>query len=476
MSRSGLALAIDFGSTYTKAVAVDLAGETLVDVVQAPSTADTEITIGLVEALGQLRARRGVTLSDFDVRVAASSAAGGLRMVAIGLVPDLTVEAARRAALGAGAKVIRAFGYALSRRDLAQLASLAPDIVLLAGGTDGGDRKTIVHNARALASLRLDAPVIVAGNRAAEDDVQDVLAKAGYTVRVVDNVMPEIGRLEVEPAQAAIRAVFMERIVAAKGLDRAEGIIGRVVMPTPMAVLEGARLLADGAPDEPGLGELLVLDVGGATTDVHSVGRGEPAEAGLRSRGLPEPYAKRTVEGDLGIRVNAPSIAEAVGHARLAQLAGFGLTPEAVEAAAARLAREVSHIPTEAWEHAVDAALARCAVTLAIDRHVGQVELVNTPEGPVRVLSGKDMRRAAAVVGTGGIFAHGREPGTVLREARFDPALPLSLRPVSPAWLVDVRYILFAMGLLGAEAKGAALRLLKRNLRHAGESHDDRAA
>lgn len=463
-----LALAIDFGSTYTKAVALDLAGETVVGVAQAPSTVGSDITIGLGAALDRLRAQSGAALAHFAFKVASSSAAGGLRMVAIGLVPDLTVEAARRAALGAGAKVVGVFGYTLSRRDLTALVGLAPDIILLAGGTDGGDRRTIIHNARVLAELRLDIPVVVAGNRSAEDEVHDALAGAGYAVRVVENVMPELGRINVEPAQAAIRATFMERIVVAKGLDGAERFVGRVVMPTPMAVLEGARLLADGTADEAGLGELLVLDVGGATTDVHSVGRGEPTEPTLIVRGLPEPHAKRTVEGDLGIRVNAPSIMEAIGSERIAGMAGCGLTAETVDRAVERLGRETSHLPVEPWEHALDAALARAAVGLAVERHVGRIESVNTPDGPVRLLTGKDMRRAAAVIGTGGIFAYGRGVRAVLEGALFDPARPLSLRPVEPALLVDARYILFAIGLLAPEAKGTALRILKRHLTNGG--------
>lgn len=459
-----LALAIDFGSTYTKAVAFDLADERVVGVAQAPSTVGTDITIALHAALGRLHATTAVALSDFGLRVASSSAAGGLRMVAIGLVPDLTVEAARRAALGAGAKVIRVFGHTLSRRDLADLAAIAPDIILLAGGTDGGDSKVIIHNANALASLHLDVPVVVAGNRSAQDEVEEALGKAGYSVKVVENVMPELGRLNVEPTQAAIRETFMERIVSAKGLDRAEKFVGRVLMPTPMAVLEAAHLLADGVDDEPGLGELLVLDVGGATTDVHSVGWGRPAEPTLVPRGLPEPYAKRTVEGDLGIRINAPTIRGTVGDERLSRLTGDLVGREAVESAVERLGCETSHVPTEPWEYALDIALARSASEVAVDRHVGRIEVVHTPEGPVHLMSGKDMRRAHAVIGTGGVFAYGQRPGEILQGALFEEAQPLSLRPRAPQLFVDASYILFAVGLLATVSGRAAFRILKRDL------------
>ncbi len=461
-----VALAIDFGSTYTKLVAVDCDGEALLGVVQSPTTVAGGVMAGLDRALRQLE-QLGVRRNDIGARVASSSAAGGLRMVAIGLVPDLTAEAARRAALGAGAKVLRVFAYELSRRDIAELAGIGPDMVLLAGGTDGGDRKTILRNAAVLAEAQLRAPVVVAGNRAVQDEVEDILTRAGCAATVVDNVLPELGRLNVEPARAAIRQIFMDRITHAKGLAGAEAFVGRIVMPTPMAVLEGANLLAAGAPGEPGLGELVVVDVGGATTDVHSVAAGTPASPGLVQRGLPEPHAKRTVEGDLGIRFNAPAIVETVGAERIHAALGRAVPPETVSAAVRHLSEETSHVPREPWEHELDAVLARAATAIAVGRHAGRVETVYTPTGPVQLLHGKDLSAVGAVIGTGGVFAYGRHARRVLEGARFDPEDPTSLRPRDPTCLVDARYILFAVGLLAPLAARAVVRIAKRHLANA---------
>ncbi len=122
--------------------------------------------------------------------------------------------------------------------------------------------------------------------------------------RVVDNVMPHAGKLASKPAREAIRQIFMARITQAKGLDGLAGIVP-VVLPTPMAVLEGVRLGAEGAADEKGWGDMLVVDVGGATTDVHSIGYGHAAGENVIDQGWLKSYAKRTVEGDLGIRYNA---------------------------------------------------------------------------------------------------------------------------------------------------------------------------
>lgn len=278
------ALLIDFGSTYTKLRAVDLERRTVIGSGQGPSTIQTDITIGMKAALADLERRSG-GLPRFKYRLASSSAAGGLRMVTVGLVRELTAEAARQAALGAGARLVGIFAYRLTAADIEKIAALAPDIILLAGGTDGGNTEVVLHNAAALARGAPACPVVFAGNRTAADDARKLLAErsAVYT----ENVMPEFNVLNIEPARAAIRQVFIERIVHAKGIDRAAADFDQVLMPTPAAVLEGARLVADGLPGMRGIGPLLVVDPGGATTDVHSVASGEPAP-GVIPQGLPE--------------------------------------------------------------------------------------------------------------------------------------------------------------------------------------------
>ena len=165
------ALFIDFGSTYTKLRAVDLETAEIIGRGQGPSTVTDDVTIGLEAAFDDLRARSGA-LPAFAHRLASSSAAGGLAMVTVGLVRELTAEAARQAALGAGAKLIGTFAYTLTAADCDAIAALAPDVLLLAGGTDGGNDEVIVHNAEVLAACPLSCPVVVAGNRQAADRVR----------------------------------------------------------------------------------------------------------------------------------------------------------------------------------------------------------------------------------------------------------------------------------------------------------------
>jgi len=366
-------LFIDFGSTFTKLVVLDLDGERVVGRAQSPSTVDTDITLGLRAAFEQVDAAQG-TARSYPYKLACSSAAGGLRMVTIGLVPELTAEAAKRAALGAGAKVVGVYSYKLTKGELGELESLGPDIILLAGGTDGGDKETIVHNATGLSRSSLHAPIVVAGNKVASDEIRAILESGHKECIITDNVMPEMGVLQVDKARSVIREVFIRRIIEAKGLNKAEEWIYGILMPTPTAVLTAARLLAEGTDTEEGLGELVVVDIGGATTDIHSIARGEATEPGMVQKGLPEPFVKRTVEGDLGLRYNASSIVDAVGKEKFqARLAGSNLN---LDEAVSGLSQAPEYLPGSEQESALDTQLARSAARLAMERHAGTIKTV----------------------------------------------------------------------------------------------------
>lgn len=455
------ALLIDFGSTYTKLRAVDLEQARVMAAGQGPSTVASDVSVGLERAFDDLARNLG-RLPEFKYRLASSSAAGGLRMATIGLVEELTAEAARQAALGAGARLVGTFSYRLTPTDMARIEDLAPDIVLLAGGTDGGDAKVVRHNAERLAASALRCPIIVACNREVAEEVTAALSSAGRPSILTENVMPALGVINIEPARTAIRQVFIDRIVHAKGIDRAAAMFDAVLMPTPLAVMEGARLLAEGTPAQAGLGELLVVDVGGATTDVHSIASGKPSRDGVVAYGLPEPYAKRTVEGDLGMRHNAGAIVEAAGLATIAARAGLPETR--VRDCLTQIAGDVERLPGCAADQALDAALAWAAVAKAVARHAGRTEIVQTANGPVTMQRGKDLSAIGAVIGTGGPLAHGAAPAAVLAAALADPSDPFSLRPQTPGLYIDADYLLYASGLLASVAPDAAFSLARRSL------------
>jgi len=446
---------IDFGSTFTKVVVFDLSKEELLARVQVPSTVDRDITIGLEEAWKLVRAEVGLGEEQLRQALACSSAAGGLRVACVGLVPEYTTEAARLAALGAGAKIVGVYSYELSEAEAAELEELAPDIVLLTGGTDGGNRKVILHNARLLARTgdRI-RNIVVAGNKAAHDEVRQILGGAGKNVILTRNVMPEFGRLEVEPCNRTMRELFLSRITEAKGIARVRSLIRGVVMPTPAAVLEAARLLAEGAGDCPGRGELLVVDVGGATTDVYSVARGLPTNPAVVTVGLAEPYVKRTVEGDLGMVHNLETLREIVGA---------GEEPEGFAEALGDLAAR-SGIPRTEREVETQIMLARAAVKTAVDRHAGRLEARVSPQGEFLLQRGKDLTGVGWVVGTGGPVAFSPAPERVLEGALFRPEEPVLLKPKAPRFLVDRHYIMFALGLLAQSEPLKAARLMRKYL------------
>lgn len=460
-----VAILIDFGSTYTKAVSIDIDHEEILGITHAPSTVDTNIMEGLRQAIDELGKKYGVREGKFTRRLACSSAAGGLRLVACGLVPELTSEAAKRAALGAGAKVIKTFSYELGRQEIEQIEDLKPDIIQLAGGTDGGDKKVILSNAYKLAAAQITAPILIAGNKSVSRDVEQILKQGGKFVAVTENVLPELNKLNVEPARNQIRELFMRRITQAKGLDKAEEYVGSILMPTPMAVLNAAKLLAEGTREVQGLGDLMVVDIGGATTDVHSVAEGLPTKPNVMPKGLPEPYIKRTVEGDLGLRYNAKTIFE-VGSIGSSGLVNKFL-PEGernLKEWVNLISTNTAKIPGGEEESKMDIVLARIAAEIAVKRHAGAIETVPTPQGKVSVQYGKDLSRVATVIGTGGIFAYGTDKRFILEGCFFSRDDPFSLRPEGPRLAIDQHYIMYAIGLLAEVVPTAALRLMKKSL------------
>jgi len=452
---SDIRLLIDFGSTFTKVVAADLDAVEIAAVARVPSTVDSDITIGLGKALKEIARRTGIGNLEEKEALACSSAAGGLRMICTGFVPELTSQAGSIAALGAGARVIGGYSYKLNRREIAEIEAAAPDILLLCGGTDGGDEKVIVHNAGLLAATGPAVTnIIVAGNKAAHDAIRAVFAGTAKNVIYTGNVMPEIGVLDAAPCKREIRELFMRNIVRAKGIARAREIIKDVIMPTPAAVLEAAKLISGGHGDDSGFGELIVIDVGGATTDVHSIARGTPARADTIMAGLPEPYEKRTVEGDLGLRYNLD---------RLLELTGGRPTPPGFNEAVA--AFQKGRLPRTAVEYACHRLLTSLTVAAAVERHAGRLEVVYGPAGERLIQHGKDLTGVGAVIGTGGPLVFARKPREILEGARAQEENPFILKPRDPAFYIDAPYILFAVGLLAQAAPDKALRLARKYLK-----------
>lgn len=461
-------LTVDFGSTYTKLTAINMDSEEILATAKDITTVEDDIMIGYNRAFENLKVEIGKKIDfssvEFIRKTACSSAAGGLKMFAIGLVPDLTVEAAKKAALGAGARVIKTYAYEMNYREMESLKNSKADIILLAGGTDGGNKKCIIHNAKLISEFKIDVPVVVAGNKSAIDEIEELFKGSGIDYYIAENVLPRLREINVEPAREVIRKVFMDKIVEAKGLKNAEELVGDILMPTPAAVLKATELLADGTDEEYGLGDLVVIDIGGATTDVHSIGRGEPSKPGVILKGLEDPYAKRSVEGDLGMRYSALSLLEAAGSKRIRGY--LNDLDREIDIKGSCLVRHdnIKMVPSTGEEVRFDEAMAKAATELAMKRHCGVLECVYTPMGAMYHQIGKDLMEAPYVIGTGGVIIHSENPSHILRAGSFNPEEPIYLRPRNPRFLIDRSYILSAMGLLGQEFPNIAVRIMKKYL------------
>ena len=455
-------LLIDFGSTYTKVSAVDVENAKLLGSAAAYTTVQTDVNDGLANAVTRLEEQTGKL--DFAERYACSSAAGGLRMIASGLVPELTAEAAKCASLGAGAKVVKTYSFELTEDDAAEILAAKPDIFLLVGGTDGGNKACILNNAHVLAEAGGSFPIVIAGNRNAARECERILA--GREVYVCENVMPKFGTLNIEPAQQRIRDIFLNRIVRAKGLTKASELISGILMPTPSAFLAAMRLLADGTKAQSGIGELIAVDVGGATTDVYSIAAGMPDHPGTILKGLPEPYVQRTVEGDVGMRYSIHGIVDAAGLDTVAAISG--LAAERVKELVDFLGTHTDTLPNTPELETLDEALAGCAIRTAVTRHAGRIEETYTMMGLAYAQTGKNLMNVERLVVTGGSLIHTKNTGKIASYALYDPKDPASLKPRKAELLVDRKYILAAMGLLSEHYPEAALTIMKEELENDG--------
>ncbi|MEN2667333.1 glutamate mutase L [Listeria aquatica] len=117
-------LLIDFGSTFTKLVAVDLKRPAVLAAAQSETTVQTDIRDGYLRALQKIEQQIGTT--DFEEHLACSSARGGFKLIVIGLTESLTTEAAKRAVLGAGARILKVYAPLITDQDLQEMAEINP--------------------------------------------------------------------------------------------------------------------------------------------------------------------------------------------------------------------------------------------------------------------------------------------------------------------------------------------------------------
>ena len=422
---------------------------------QAPtSVKEGDVNIGLQAAIEDMKKNLHIENEklEYTNMLATSSAAGGLRMTVHGLVYDMTVKAAKEAALGAGANIHLITAGKLSKVDMIKLDRIKPNIILIAGGVDYGERETALYNSELIAASDLNIPVIYAGNIAVADDVKLIFESYSKekNLHIVPNVYPKIDILNIEPTREVIQDIFEKHITEAKGMEKIREMVNGPIIPTPGAVMKASKILKDE------IGDLVTIDVGGATTDIHSVTEG--TEKVNKILVEPEPVAKRTVEGDLGVFINKRNIVDIIKIEKLEK--ELNMTPEDIE----KFTNSDIAIPeTEEHKRFIER-LTKEAVIVSINRHAGGYRTYFG--GKTDTLAfGKDLTAVKWIVGTGGALTRltAREEilNSISQFNRADKLLPTAEAKI----LIDNDYIMASLGVLSSLNKEAAIKLLLKSLK-----------
>jgi uncharacterized protein (TIGR01319 family) len=371
-------LATDCGSTTTKAILIEKRGETYRLVVrgEAPTTVEApfeDVTRGVLNAVREVEELAGRRILDgerivtpqsgeegVDLYVSTSSAGGGLQMTVSGLVLQMTGESAQRAALGAGAIVMDVIALNDGRRPhekIRRLRQLRPDMILLSGGTDGGDVRRVAEMAEIVLAAdpkaRLGAeyrlPVIYAGNRDAAQVVQGTLGER-TALSVVPNLRPAMERENLGPARDAIHELFMEHVMAhAPGYKKLMTWSPVPIMPTPGAV--GIIIEAIAKRDRLAV---VGVDIGGATTDVFSVFQG---------------VFNRTVSANLGMSYSVSNVMAEAGLENILRWVPFAVDEVDLRNRIKNKMIRPTTIPQSLEDLVIEQAIAREALRLAFEQH-----------------------------------------------------------------------------------------------------------
>lgn len=422
---------------------------------QAPtSVKEGDVNIGLQAAIEDMKKNLHIENEklEYTNMLATSSAAGGLRMTVHGLVYDMTVKAAKEAALGAGANIHLITAGKLSKVDMIKLDRIKPNIILIAGGVDYGERETALYNSELIAASDLNIPVIYAGNIAVADDVKLIFEAYSKekNLHIVPNVYPKIDILNIEPTREVIQDIFEKHITEAKGMEKIREMVNGPIIPTPGAVMKASKILKDE------IGDLVTIDVGGATTDIHSVTEG--TEKVNKILVEPEPVAKRTVEGDLGVFINKKNIVDIIKIEKLEK--ELNMSSEDIE----KFTNSDIAIPeTEEHKRFIER-LTKEAVIVSINRHAGGYRTYFGGKSDTLAF-GKDLTAVKWIVGTGGALTRltAREEilNSISQFNRADKLLPTAEAKI----LIDNDYIMASLGVLSSLNKEAAIKLLLKSLK-----------
>ncbi len=457
------AILLDFGSTYTKVVCVDLSQRKVILTDKFPSTVHTDAGIALKQCFDVAEKALGKKAFEEALKLSSSSAAGGLRIAVSGLSESLSMKAGRNASFGAGGKVVYTGTGKLTPEDIEEIKISDAEILLLCGGYEGGNYAHILHNAELLSSSELNIPVIYAGNSYVMKEVRRLFLSRGKECFTAENMMPDVGILNIESTVDIIRDLFMSRITGMNGVGAVKAAVNGQIVPTPAAVLSAGELLFYGSKGNPGIGPYMMLDIGGATTDVYSFAENRSYK-GAKYIGAPEPDSKRTVEGDMGMRESSSCLLKEVGLKNFAAVCG--LQERIIETAIQRRTVEREYIACGEEEKRIDLEIAENAVRISARRHSGNVKK-EFYDGCRLVQRGKNLTEIRTVIGTGGILVNNPQEISerILKNTELlSQETGRILLPEKVTPFVDRDYIFFAAGLLREYDEEAALAIMKQSI------------
>ena len=442
-------LLVDVGSTYTKLHLVDTSKNVILAGASSYTTVETDVREGFNKAYKKLREISDVK---YDKILGCSSASGGLKVIAIGFSKSLTTDAARLASLSSGARILDVYSYELKDEQVEEIKSAGADIIVLCGGTDHGNRDNIIYNAKKLAKGSVKTPVVVAGNIDTHEEIRDIFNKADVPCDFTENVMPTTNTINYRPLRKTIGDLFIKTIAHAKGIDLLSQDF-EILLPTPAAVQKAMSVYAKHLDKV-----ILSVDIGGATTDIHSIGKTYYGEENVISPPIDEPYEKRTVEGDMGMRYSATALYESVGDEPFLK---FGIK-DAKEKTEFRF-NHTNYIPDNEEDLVLDNALCYIATHTTLMRHVGHIKKIKTPTRTIYEQYGKDLRPAEMFIGTGGSLINSDDPKKILSAIRDLDEKYLINRDVK--CYLDKDYILSSAGLISTVDEEASYKLLKKYLK-----------
>lgn len=377
-------------------------------------------------------------------------------MTVHGLVYDMTVKAAREAALGAGANIHQITAGKMRQSDIDRMINIKPNIIMIAGGVNYGERDTALENAAAISSAlnlnSLKIPVIYAGNIENQDEIRNIFSGYKGKLVIVGNVYPRIDDLQIAPARKIIQAVFEDNIIHAPGMEHIRDMVNGPIVPTPGGVMLAAEILKEN------IGDLLVIDIGGATTDIHSVTSGSDKINQILIS--PEPYAKRTVEGDLGIYVNRKNVLQLLIDSRKDNSPGS----KKLENDLTRSVEKLNPIPKTDIEKKLAHDLTRTAAVTALARHAGSFRDVYGPRGKTKIAEGRDLTAVRYCIGTGGALTRLNKGIEIMQKMIKNNHVTKLYPGDGTKFLIDKNYTMASLGVLSKQFPEAAVKLIKQSL------------